>query len=211
MGFADILDHEYFGDLNTRQKEYTSGIQEAGGQLLSLIDNILDLSTIEAGYMELEQTTFSIHDMLEGLHELTQDWARKEKLEVTLKCPENTGNLTADERRIKQVLLNLIRNAINFTPEGGSVSLEASRKQDHIELCVRDTGIGIPADQQERIFEPFEHSHADPRKAGESAASRHGAGLGLSLVKNIVELHGGTISVESAENKGAAFFIRLPL
>ena len=211
MGFADILDHEYFGELNTRQKEYAIGIQDAGSQLLNLIDDILDLSTIEAGYLELEKTEFSIHEMLQGLHELTQDWARKEKLEVALKCPKNIGNITADERRVKQVLLNLIRNAINFTPEGGRVSLTASRKKDHVELHVSDTGIGIPEDQQMRIFEPFEHSHADPREAGESAASRRGAGLGLSLVKNIVEIHGGRVCLESAENEGTTFSIHLPL
>lgn len=206
MGFAEILGNEYFGKLTDRQKEYSAGIHEAGDRLLSLVDDILDLSTIEAGYMELDRKDVAIRPMLEGLFGLTQDWARKRKLEVKLDCPKNIGKAAIDERRIKQIVLNLIRNAINHTPEGGSVTLSASRKKDHLEIAVRDTGRGIPQADQQRIFEPFERI-----QSADTTGDRRGAGLGLSLVKNITELHGGSVDLDSAEGKGTCVTVSLPL
>ena len=192
MGFSEILDHQYFGPLNDRQKEYTSGIQESGQRLVSLIDDILDLSTIEAGYLELNKEPVTIKPLLEGLHDLTTEWARKRKLEIKLSCPDNIGTVSADEHRLKQALLNLIRNAINFTPEGGKINITADKIGDRVKISISDTGLGISAEDLKRIFIPFERI----------STANAGAGLGLTLVKNIVELHGGSIEIQSEENKG---------
>ena len=208
MGFSEILTNEYFGKLNERQGEYTAGIQEAGERLLSLIDDILDLATIEAGYMKLSEDQVSVRGIMEGIYNLTADWARKHRIDVKLDCAPDAGTVMADERRLKQVLLNLVRNAITHTPEKGVITLEARRGADSINLTVRDTGPGIRREDQEKIFEPFERAAAPTAPGGKSY---RGAGLGLSLVKNIVELHGGHILVESREGGGAAFIVSLPI
>ena len=205
MGFAEILDNQYFGPMNDRQKGYTAGIHEAGQRLVALIDDILDLATIEAGYMELHPEDIDITAMLRGLHDLTQDWARKQKLEVRLNIAADCGNARIDERRIKQILLGLIRNAINHSPEGGVVTLSASRSKNAVSIAVRDTGKGIPEEEQARIFAPFQ------RAQGGAGAARRGAGLGLSLVKSIAELHGGSVTLDSAPGKGTTVTVSLPV
>lgn len=210
IGFAEILDNQYFGDLNERQKGYTTDIRDAGDKLVRLIDDILDLSTIEAGYLDLVGADIDIKDMLDNLYELTQDWARKEKLNVSIKCPKNIGNIILDERRIKQAMLNLIRNAINFTPEGGQITLEAKKQDEHLLLSISDTGIGISDTDQKRIFDPFERIHQERIDMSPTSLEK-GAGLGLSLVKNIVELHGGEINIDSTEGEGTTFTLKLPL
>jgi len=208
MGFAEILNNEYFGALNARQAEYTTGIREAGDRLLSLIDDILDLSTIEAGYMTLSYDSVHVKNMMEAIYNLTADWARKERLDVKLICPDDIGVIAADERRLKQALLNLIRNAIAHTPEGGVITVEAARADDHMKLTVHDTGAGIKSEDALRIFEPFERA-----QGGVPAASSkvRGAGLGLTLVRSIAEMHEGRIELKSAEGKGASFTLILPL
>ncbi len=206
MGFAEILENEYFGALNERQREYTQGMRDAGDKLLSLINNILDLSTIEAGYMAIQYDKVSIHAMLTDIYELTREWGLKEKLTVRLDCPKNIGAIEADERRLKQVVLNLMRNAIAFTPEKGTIVIKASRRKDHLAISVIDTGPGIPEDARARIFEPFERLSGTGQGRGGT-----GAGLGLTLVKNIVELHHGKVRLESAEGKGTVITITLPL
>ncbi|HPF78441.1 MAG TPA: PAS-domain containing protein [Alphaproteobacteria bacterium] len=211
MGFAEILDNQYFGDLNDKQKEYSTGIQDAGGKLVRLIDDILDLSTIEAGYLDLAMNEFNPKETLESIHELTTEWARKQKINVTLDCADNIGLLIADERRIKQVLLNLMQNAINFTPENGKITIAAKRLDDVMEFSVSDTGIGISKADLQRVFEPFERAVIEHRADMSSTALSRGAGLGLSLVKNIVELHGGSVSIESEEDKGTTVKLSLPL
>jgi signal transduction histidine kinase len=211
MGFAEILGNEYFGKLNERQGEYTSGIQEAGERLLSLIDDILDLATIEAGYLKLNRDRVSVRAIMEGIYNLTADWARKERVDVKLDCADDAGVMMADERRLKQALLNLVRNAITHTAEGGVITLEARRGSESVNLAVRDTGPGIRKEDRERIFEPFERAQAGAALAG-AVKNHRGAGLGLSLVKNIVELHGGHIVVdENTDGRGAAFIVSLPL
>ncbi len=202
MGFSEILDHQYFGPLNDRQKEYTAGIHEAGARLTNLIDDILDLASIEAGYLELNKEPVNLFALLSGLLDLTQEWARKRKISVKLSCPDNIGSIVADERRLKQAILNLIRNAINFTPEDGRIVIDANQKGDSIEIMVEDTGIGIAKEDLARIFQPFERL--------QNAGKQTGAGLGLSLVKNIIELHDGAITIDSIEGKGTKVLIDLP-
>jgi len=210
IGFAEILDNQYFGDLNDKQKEYSLGIQGAGEKLVHLIDDILDLSTIEAGYLDLSYDEFNIYTMLNDLHDLTKEWALKESITVTLKCEENIGGMVADERRIKQVLLNLIRNAINFTPEKGKINITAAVQEEQIIFSVSDTGIGISKADMERIFEPFERAIHEHRGDMSSHALSRGAGLGLSLVKNIVTLHDGKIDISSDEGKGTKVTLHIP-
>lgn len=205
IGFNEILDKEYFGELNVRQKEYTKGLGEASEQLMNLINDILDLSTIEAGYMTISKTSVDVYAMLTALYDLTQEWARGQKIEVSLSCAKTIGVADLDERRIKQGLLNLIRNAIAYTPAGGRITLAADKVADKLVLSVMDTGPGIAPEDQERIFKPFEKTTAQ-REEG-----RGGAGLGLTLVRNIVDLHGGTITLKSAVGDGTAITLLIPL
>lgn len=206
MGFAEILDKQYFGPLNTKQLEYTSGLHEAGSRLVSLIDDILDLSTIEAGYMELDMSPVDIDRMLKDLEGLVRDWAGTRKVMVRMDIPDSIGTITADLRRLKQVMINLARNSIAFTPEGGTITLSAKRENDFINIAVIDTGSGIDTEDQGRIFEPFERLSIK----GDGVIDNRGAGLGLSLVKNIVELHQGQVSLQSTLGKGTTVSIRLP-
>ena len=208
MGFNEILDGEFFGELNERQKEYTHDINEASSRLLGLINDILDLSTLEAGYMTLNNEDMKIYSFMHSIVDLVSDWARKKKIEIDITCAKNIGQIYADEKRLKQAIINIIRNAINFTPEGGKISLSAKRKKEGLEIIVNDTGVGIPEEDRSRIFEPFERAQVG---AKEHRLSRGGAGLGLSLVKNIIALHGGQISIESEQDKGTNVAILLPL
>lgn len=201
MGFSEILTNQYFGAMNDKQQEYTHGIEEAGQRLLSLIDDILDLSTIEAGYLELHKTDIDVTALLHNLADLTQEWARRKQIEIGVEAPANLKAVSADERRLKQMILNLLRNAINHTPENGRITLSASKKDNELLLQVADTGGGIEAGDHQRIFQPFER--------GEGQGGR-GAGLGLSLVKNIAELHGGRVTLESTPGSGSVFTITLP-
>lgn len=204
IGFNEILDKEYFGELNTRQKEYTKGLGEASEQLMNLINDILDLSTIEAGYMTIVKEPVDVAVMLTALYDLTQEWARGQRIEVTLSVAGDVGVADLDERRIKQGILNLLRNAIAYTPAGGRITLSAAKIGDQLALSVIDTGPGIAPEDQARIFKPFEKTAA-LREEG-----RGGAGLGLSLVQNIVNLHGGTINLKSAIGEGTAITLLLP-
>ncbi len=203
IGFCEILENRYFGELNERQGEYTRGILDASYRLLTLIDDILDLASIEAGRFELEFTDVSIPDLLDSVAATTREWARKQGLEIELDCPRNVGEVVADEGRLKQVLFNLISNAIKFTPNGGRVTVSAARERDTMVLAVADTGIGIPEKAHKRVFESF--VRLDPR------SRRSGPGLGLALVKSVVETHGGSIEVDANQEAGARFVVRLPL
>ncbi len=211
MGFAEILNNQYFGELNNKQREYTTDIQNAGEKLVRLIDDILDLSTIEAGYLDLNMTSFNIKDTLVGLYDICQQWAQKENIITQLDCPDDIGMLVADERRLKQILLNLIHNAISFTPEKGAINLVARRDKDYVHFTVSDTGIGISKQDLERVFEPFERILSEQRADMSANALSRGAGLGLSLVKNIAELHDGKVDIESKENKGTSVTVSLPV
>lgn len=202
QGFGEILEREMFGALNTKQHEYTAAILQASEQLMALINDILDLATIEAGAMALELTDLDLHSVLQGAVNLTSKKALDAGLTLKLDVPPDIGRIRADERRIKQVVFNLLSNAIAFTPEGGAVSVGADRSAGHVRIWVSDTGEGIAPQRQASVFERFE-SHG----AGQG---RRGAGLGLSLVKSFVELHGGWVALESVEGQGTMVICHLP-
>jgi signal transduction histidine kinase len=194
IGFAEILTNQYFGELSPRQLDYSRGILDSSHRLLSLINDILDLATIEAGYMTLETTELDIHTLMSSVLSLTRERARKQNLKLDFDCPTDIGSLIGDERRLKQALFNLISNAIKFTPAGGTVRLAARRSGDRVALIVADTGIGVPREDQARVFEKFER--------GNPSARQSGPGLGLSLVKSFIELHGGTVEMDSRPGAG---------
>lgn len=203
MGFAEILNNQYFGPLNTRQIEYAKGVLEASRRLLALVNDILDLATIEAGFMVLERAPVDIAGLLNSVALLTRDWARQQELDLRTEIPADIGMLEADEKRLKQALFSLVSNAVKFTPPGGRIVLAARREGDEVVLSVRDTGIGIPRADQQRVFGRFERAHNQPRTGG--------AGLGLSLVKSFVELHGGRVEMDSEPEHGTVVRCRLPV
>ena len=201
-GFAEILDNEYFGGLNERQKEYTANIIDASQRLLALINDILDLATIEAGYLTLEPKPLEAREILDSVFRLTSDWASKQKLTVKIDAPSEIGPIIGDDRRLRQALYNLVSNSIKFTPPNGTITLTGCRRDNQIRLTVTDTGVGIPETDRERVLGKFE-------KAQDSSGNR-GVGLGLALVKSLVELHGGQIQLESEVGKGTAVTCVLP-
>jgi signal transduction histidine kinase len=202
IGFAEILTNQYFGELNPRQLDYSRGILDSSHRLLSLINDILDLATIEAGYMTLETEQVDIHSLTASVLALTRERARKQNLNLEFNCPPGVGSIVADERRLKQALFNLISNAIKFTPAGGTITLGAERQGSEVALIVADTGVGIPREHQERVFDKFERGNPHVRQSG--------AGLGLSLVKSFIELHGGRVEMSSEPGSGTKVICWLP-
>ncbi len=205
IGFSDVLLEKMFGDLNEKQEEYLQDILSSGQHLLALINDILDLSRIEAGRTELEVSTFNLATTVENTLVLVRERAVRRRVDLTSEINSQLGDCRADERRVKQVLLNLLSNAIKFTPEGGRISVTASVIGEYAEISVTDTGIGISTEDRQRIFEEFYQVKRDP------AHKREGTGLGLALSKKFVELHGGRICVESEPGKGSTFTFTLPL
>ena len=207
IGFSTILKDGMGGSVTDRQKEYLNDILEGGRHLLNLINDILDLSMIEAGKMELELNEFSLDNLIDGSLIMLRGKAVKHNIKVSKEIDEGIGYITADERKIKQVFYNLLSNAFKFTPDGGSVSIKARNisEGDFIEISIEDTGIGISLEDQKRLFLPFEQ--VEPlltRKYG-------GIGLGLSICKRIIELHKGRIWVESELGKGSRFSFTIPV
>jgi signal transduction histidine kinase len=203
-GFAEILTNQYFGSLTPRQLEYSRGILESSQRLSQLINDILDLATIEAGYLALETHGVELCEMMEAVAVLSRERARMQDIALIVSCPPDIGAIEADERRLKQALFNLVSNALKFTPVGGSIRLEAriDAAGGDVILAVIDTGIGIAASDQERVFEKFERGTLHGREAG--------AGLGLSLVKSLIELHGGSVAIRSGVGEGTTVLCRLP-
>jgi signal transduction histidine kinase len=200
IGFAEILINQYFGALNPRQLDYSCSMLESAQQLMVLINDILDLATIEAGYLSLEFDVVDVARMLDAVAALTEERARGRGLDFTLVCAPGIGTIEADERRLKQALFNLISNAIRFTPPGGAVVVTAETRDGELWLGVADTGIGIAAADRARALE-----------AVERGARRSGGGLGLSLVRKLIELHGGTVGIDSGPERGTRVLCRLPL
>lgn len=203
VGFSEILTGEYFGDLNERQAEYGKGIFDSSQRLLSLIDDILDLATIESGHMSLELETVDVHVLLDSVLGLTRERVLRKSLKLDFDCPEYIGLILADERRLKQALFNILSNSVKFTPEEGEITVSARRVEDNIIITFTDTGIGIPEEDQARILGRFE-------RGGQPEARRTGVGLGLSLVQSFIKLHGGDVELESAPGVGTKVVCRLP-
>jgi signal transduction histidine kinase len=199
LGFAEILARQYFGPLNERQLEYTRHMLDSGRQLAVLIGDILDLATIDAGYMRLEPGPVDVARLLRAVAGLAEERARSRDLHLVVDCAAELGRIEADERRLKQALFNLVSNAIRFTPPGGTIRIEAATRDGDLVLAVADSGIGIA---------PGDHGHMVA--AFERGMRRSGAGLGLSLVKKLIELHGGTVGIEAAAGHGTRVVCRLP-
>ena len=203
IGFAEILKNEYFGALNERQSEYSHGILESSHRLLLLINDILDLASIEAGQMTLELEPVNVHDLLSSVLTLTRERMRKKNLLLEFDCPLDIGTIVADERRLKQALFNIMSNSVKFTPDNGAVTVTARRDRDEVLLTFADTGIGISEQDRSRVFAKFERGSAPE-------ARRSGAGLGLPLVKSFIELHGGRVELESAPGAGTKVVCAFP-
>jgi len=209
IGYGEILANEYFGQVNERQKQQLEIILQASRHLLDLINDILDISKIESGKTELEIGSVQVSTLVKHTLVLLKETASRRKIRVNTSIPPDVDALQcpADERRVKQVLFNLVSNALKFTPEGGSVEIALRMQEDSLAASVIDTGIGIPRGELERIFDAFYQIRGRP-----SMTKVPGSGLGLSLARQIVELHGGRIWAESeGEGKGTCFTFTLPL
>ncbi len=205
IGFSDVLESGMTGELTDKQAEYVRDISSSGKHLLDLVNEILDLSKVEAGRMELETSTFPLTDTILATFNFVRERAARHAIELAADVPTDLGTITADERKIRQVLLNLLSNAVKFTPDGGWIGVAARRQDGEVTVSVKDTGIGIAAADQPSVFEEFRQvGKADDR-------SREGTGLGLTLAKRFVELHGGRIWVESEVGKGSCFTFALPV
>jgi signal transduction histidine kinase/DNA-directed RNA polymerase alpha subunit len=204
IGFSEVLQEKLFGELNEKQAEYTSDILTSGQHLLSLINEILDLSKVEAGRMELEMATFDLPLAIDNARTFVRERATKHGITLDVDVDERLGEYVGDERKIKQILLNLLSNAVKFTPEGGRIGINARQVNGSLEISVSDTGIGIAPEDQPKIFEEF-------RQVGSDYSHKvEGTGLGLTLAKKFVELHGGRIWVTSELGKGSTFSFTLP-
>jgi signal transduction histidine kinase len=205
IGFSEVLQERLFGELNEKQAEYTDDILSSGRHLLSLINDILDLSKIEAGRMDLEVATFDLPGAIENALLLIRERASRHGIKIDRTIDNRLGDFSGDERKVKQILVNLLTNAVKFTPEGGQIHVEAALGDNAVIVSVADTGIGIAPEDQEAVFEEF-------RQVGTNyAQKREGTGLGLTLTKRFVEMHGGKIWVESEPGKGSKFTFTLPI
>jgi signal transduction histidine kinase/HAMP domain-containing protein len=204
IGFSEVLNERMFGELNEKQGEYLKDIHASGQHLLSLINDILDLSKIEAGRMELELADFDLPAAMDNAVTLVRERASRRGITLQRVVGERVGAIRGDERKIRQVLLNLLSNSIKFTPEGGRVEVGAALADGAVEVSVSDTGVGIAPEDHEAVFEEF-------RQVGASAAKQEGTGLGLALTRKFIELHGGKIWVKSQIGAGSTFTFTLPL
>jgi len=204
IGFSEILAEKMFGDINEKQTEYLQDILESGRHLLSLINDILDLSKIEAGRMELELAEFDLPNAIENALILVRERASRRGIRLGRTIDPGLGTIGGDERKVKQVLLNLLSNALKFTPEGGTIDVGARLHDRMAEVSVTDTGVGIAPADQETVFEEF-------RQVGTADKKAEGTGLGLALSRKFIELHGGKIWVKSQLGAGSTFTFVLPL
>jgi signal transduction histidine kinase len=205
IGFSEVLIDKMFGELNAKQLDYLKDIHDSGRHLLSLINDILDLSKIEAGRMDLEISSFHLPSALTNAMTLVRERAQRHGIALKLDVDPRLGEFQADERKFKQIVVNLLSNAVKFTPDGGRVDVKARLDTTSVEIAVKDTGIGIAPEDQAAVFEEFKQVGRDYTKKAE------GTGLGLALTKRFVELHGGSIGVESALGKGSTFTVSFPL
>jgi signal transduction histidine kinase len=203
IGFANLLGDPAFGPLSDKQREYLGYITISTNALLALINNILDLATIDAGAMSLNLSEVDIRASMEAAAEGVLDRLVKNNLKLDIRAAAGIGSFTADQRRLRQILFNLLSNAVGFSPPGGTVTLAAERRADAVVFSVTDRGPGIPPEQKDKVFDWFET---------DSMGSQHrGTGLGLSLVRSFVELHGGTVTIDSVVGQGTTVTCTFPL
>jgi signal transduction histidine kinase len=205
IGFSEVMIEQMFGELNEKQLDYQKDIYESGKHLLSLINDILDLSKIEAGRMELELSQFDLPTAVSNAVTLIRERAQRHGIALGVEVDPRLGDFQADERKVKQILLNLLSNAVKFTPDGGRVDVSAKLDTDKVEIAVKDTGVGIAPADQASLFEEFKQFGNDRSRKAE------GTGLGLALTRRLVELHGGRILVDSAVGQGSTFRVTLPV
>ncbi|HTK90823.1 MAG TPA: ATP-binding protein, partial [Verrucomicrobiae bacterium] len=203
IGFSEILSERMFGELNEKQDEYLKDIHASGQHLLSLINDILDLSKIEAGKMELELSSFDLPTTIDNALVLVRERASRRGIALGKTVDERLGLIEADERKLRQVLLNLLSNAIKFTPEGGRIDVRAVPMDGSVSVSVTDTGVGIAPEDQEAVFEEFRQVGSADKRVG-------GTGLGLALSRKFIELHGGRIWVKSQVGAGSCFTFEVP-
>jgi signal transduction histidine kinase/CheY-like chemotaxis protein len=203
IGFSEVLLERMFGELNERQDDYLRDIWSSGKHLLELLNDILDLSKIEAGQMVLNRSEFAVRECLEYCLSMVRERALKQRILLSLEVNPEVALLDADRLRFRQVVLNLLSNAVKFTPDGGRVDVRASIRDQDLVVEVADTGPGVAAEDRRRIFDAFQQGAQHPEQT-------EGTGLGLTLSKRILELHGGRIWVESEAGKGSTFGFALP-
>ncbi|MGE0486674.1 MAG: GAF domain-containing protein [Gammaproteobacteria bacterium] len=204
IGFSEVMIEGLFGELNEKQDDYLKDIHSSGEHLLSLINDILDLSKIEAGRMELDVESFDIGAALGNTLTLIRERAQQHGIHLAFEAAGELGEMRADQRKLKQVMLNLLSNAVKFTPDGGSITVRAAYEGEVLAVSVTDTGIGIAPEDQEAVFQEFRQA------GGQHLNKSEGTGLGLSLTRRFVEMHGGTISLDSTVGEGSTFAFTLP-
>lgn len=203
IGFTQLIADANIGPLNDKQEEYVGYIMTSGQSLLTIVNDILDLATIDAGIMELDLSKVDLGEAVDSAIEGVRDRLSERNITLERRIPDSIGSLVADEKRLRQILYNLLSNAIGFSRDGGHVKVSARREQERIVLRVEDEGVGIPDDFIGLVFDRFES------RPGGSA--RGGVGLGLAIVRSFVELHGGEVSIDSKRDKGTTVRITLPL
>jgi signal transduction histidine kinase len=204
IGFSQLLRQQLFGPVNEKQREYLDDILSSGNHLLSLINDVLDLSKVEAGQITLEAADFSLREALDRGVVMVRERATQNGVRLALEPGNGVDIVRGDERRVRQIVFNLLSNAVKFTPSGGSVTVASARLDGEVHVSVTDTGPGIAAEDRERIFEEFQQTDVGLQQ-------REGTGLGLALSRRLVELHGGRIWVESEPGQGSRFVFTLPL
>jgi CheY-like chemotaxis protein len=204
IGFSEVLLERMFGDINPRQEEYLNDIWSSGKHLLALLNDILDLSKVEAGRMELATSNFPVRDAIEYALSMVRERAALHGIILELRVGSDVGLIYADELRFKQIVLNLLSNAVKFTPDSGHVQVSATIDGEHLVVTVTDDGPGIAAEDRERIFESFQQGSRDVPKD-------EGTGLGLTLCRRIVELFGGDMWLDSEVGRGSTFGFSVPL
>jgi signal transduction histidine kinase len=204
IGFSQVLREGISGEVNAKQQEYLDDILTSASHLLALINDVLDLSKVEAGQVELQVAPFSLQEALERGVSMVRERATQDGVQLTLHANGNLDVVVGDERRIRQVIFNLLSNAVKFAPAGGQVDVKATQSNGEVTVSVADTGPGIAAQDLDRIFEEFQQTDV-------GASQAEGTGLGLALSKRFVEMHGGRIWCDSELGKGSTFRFTLPL